>query len=68
VSHSNQKISETAKWLNAILERFFLNIRESEEVENKLVKKLTTRFSEKLTEKGWGEMIVSLFTFFFFIF
>jgi hypothetical protein len=53
----NQPIIETAKWFNVVAERFFLNIRESEEVEKKLVSKLITKFSEKLTEKGWGDMI-----------
>jgi Ca2+-dependent lipid-binding protein len=53
----NQPIIETGKWFNVVAERFFLNIRESEEVEKKLVSKLITKFSEKLTEKGWGDMI-----------
>lgn len=48
---------ESANWLNAILSRFWLNIRESASVRDRLTEKMAMRFAEKLEEKNLQEYI-----------
>jgi hypothetical protein len=49
---------ESANWLNAMLSRFWLNMRESPTLRDRLTEKMAMRFAEKLEEKNLQEYIV----------
>lgn len=53
---------ESANWLNALLGRFWLNMRESPNLRERLTEKMATRFAEKLEEKNLQEYIVRIST------
>lgn len=44
--------SENVKWVNALLARFYENIRISQKVRTKLIKKIAVRLGEKIEEKN----------------
>jgi hypothetical protein len=58
VAHSEVEMDSTS-WLNAIAGRFFLSVRDSEEVLDKIEEKLIKKIFGKLAEKGLGSVVVS---------